>query len=45
MAGIILSFEQTDFLPKVKIKGKGRVEGTLFEKRKQYPVLKKPKKH
>lgn len=44
MAGIILSFEQTDFLPKVKIKGKGRQEGAKFEKRKQYPVLKKPKK-
>ena len=44
MTGIILGFEQTDFLPKVKIKGKGREEGYKFEKRKQYPVLKKTKK-
>ena len=43
MARIILGFEQRAFLPKVKIKGKGRAQGALFEKRKQYPVLKKPK--
>jgi hypothetical protein len=44
MAGIILGFEQTDFLPNIKIKGKGREQGYKFVKRKQYPVLKKPKK-
>jgi hypothetical protein len=44
MTGIILGFEQTDFLPKVIKKEKGRAEGFKLVKRKQYPVLKKTKK-
>lgn len=44
MSGIILGFEQNDFLPKAKIKGKGRVLGYKCAKRKRYPVLKKTKK-
>lgn len=44
MEGIILGFEQTDFLPKAKIKGKGRAKGHKCPKRKRYPVLKKGKK-
>lgn len=44
MAAIILRFEQTAFLPKVKIKGKGRAQGFKLGKRTRYPVLKKTKK-
>jgi hypothetical protein len=44
MAGIILGFEQTPFLPKAKIKGKGRKKGQTQEKRKHFPILKKQKK-
>lgn len=44
MTGIILGFDQNPFLPKVKIKGKGRAKGYKCPKRKRYPVLKKPKK-
>ncbi len=35
---IILGFEQTDFLPKLQIKGKGRKPGTILAKRPRYPV-------
>lgn len=44
LEGIILSFEQSPFLPKTRKKGKGRVEGMQFRKRKRYPVIKKGKK-
>jgi len=44
MAGIILGFEQTPFLPKAQIKGKGRSIGLIFPKREKYPVLTKKKK-
>lgn len=44
LAGIILSFEQTPFMPKLKIKGKGRKPGQTFPKRERHPVLKKKKK-
>ena len=44
MTGIILGFEQTDFLPKVQIKGKGRQKGHQQPKRERFPVLKKSKK-
>ena len=44
MAGIILGFEQAPFLPKVKIKGKGRQKGQTMIKRERFPVLKKQKK-
>lgn len=45
LEGIILSFDQDPFLPKPQIKGKGRIPGTKFPKRPQYPVRKKqPKK-
>ncbi len=44
MEGIILSFEQEPFLPKLQIKGKGRKLGQVMPKRKKYPVRKK-KKH
>ena len=44
LEGIILSFEQEPFLPKLKIKGKGRQQGQTFDKRERYPVLKKEKK-
>lgn len=44
LEGIILSFEQTPFLPKLKIKGKGRQQGQTFPKRERHPVLKKKKK-
>ena len=44
MASIILGFDQTDFLPKARKKGKGRAIGTTLTKRKKYPVLKKKRK-
>lgn len=43
MEGIILSFEQEPFLPKLQIKGKGRKLGQVMPKRKKYPVRKKKK--
>jgi len=42
LEAIILSFEQSPFLPKLKIKGRGRKIGTKFPKRTQHPVRKKP---
>jgi len=44
LAGIILGFEQDDFLPKLQIKGKGRQLGQTQPKRKRYPVWRKKKK-
>jgi len=44
MTGIILGFDQTPFLPKLQIKGKGRQLGQTMAERKRYPVLKKGKK-
>ncbi len=44
LTGIILGFEQDDFLPKLQIKGKGRQLGQTQPKRKKYPVRKKKKK-
>ncbi len=44
LANIILGFEQTDFLPKLQIKGKGRKLGQTQPKRKHYPVWKKRKR-
>ncbi len=44
LAGIILGFEQDDFLPKLQIKGKGRQLGQTQPKRKKYPVWRKRKK-
>lgn len=44
MEGIILDFEQSPYLPKAQIKGKGRQLGDTQPKRKQYPILKKKKK-
>lgn len=44
LESIILSFEKEPFLPKVQIKGKGRIPGTQFPKRTQYPVRKKSTK-
>ena len=44
LAGIILGFEQEDFLPKLRIKGKGRQLGQTLPKRKKYPVWRKRKK-
>lgn len=44
MAGIISGFDQTPFLPKLKIKGKGRELGQTMPRRKRYPVLVKGKK-
>ena len=44
MTRIILGFEQTPFLPKVQIKGKGRRLGQTLPKRKKYPILVKKKK-
>lgn len=44
LTGIILGFEQEDFLPKTQIKGKGRQVGQTQPKRKRFPVLKKKKK-
>ncbi len=44
LTGIIWGFDQTPFLPKVQIKGKGRQLGDTQPKRKKYPVLKKKKK-
>lgn len=44
MTRIILGFEQTPFLPKVQIKGKGRQLGQTQPKREKYPVLRKKKK-
>lgn len=44
MAGIILSFEQDPFLPKLQIKGKGRQPGQTLPKRERDPVRKKEKK-
>ena len=44
MEAIILGFEQTPFLPKQQIKGKGRQLGDVQEKRPTYPILKKKKK-
>jgi len=43
MEGIILSFEQEPFLPKLQIKGKGRKLGQKMPKRKRHPVRKKQK--
>lgn len=44
MMGIILSFDQSSFLPKVQIKGKGRQTGQTQAKRKRYPILELKKK-
>ena len=44
LSGIILGFDQEDFLPKLQIKGKGRKVGQTQPKRKKFPVLKKKKK-
>ena len=44
MASIILGFEQSPFLPKVQIKGKGRQKGHKQPKRMRFAVLKKQKK-
>lgn len=44
LQSIILSFEQSPFLPKLQIKGKGRAQGQTFIKRERHPVLKKKKK-
>lgn len=44
MAGIILGFDQSPFLPKVQIKGKGRQTGQTQTKRKRYPILELKKK-
>jgi hypothetical protein len=44
LRGIILSFEQTAFLPKPRKKGKGRKEGMKLPKKKRYPIIKKAKK-
>jgi len=44
MSSIILGFEQNPFLPKPRIKGKGRKAGYKCTERKLYPVLKKKKK-
>ena len=48
LASIILSFDQEPFLPKLKIKSKGRQKGDLQPKRKRHKVVykgkKKPKK-
>lgn len=41
---IILLFDQEPFLPKVKIKGKGRKKGDIQKKRARHPVKVKPKK-
>ena len=41
MQGIILSFEQGPFLPKLQIKGKGRCEGQKLTPRTRHPVLKR----
>ncbi len=43
LEGIILSFEQQPFMPKVKIKGNGRKVGQTLPKRERYPVLRKKK--
>lgn len=44
MDRIISGFEQKPFLPKAKIKGKGRQLGDTQPKREQYPILTKKKK-
>ena len=44
LAGIILGFDQDDFLPKLQIKGKGRKLGQTQPKRQRYPVWRKKKK-
>ncbi|MCP4653451.1 MAG: hypothetical protein GY858_08765 [Candidatus Omnitrophica bacterium] len=44
LESIILSFEQSPFFPKQRIKGKGRKKGMTFPPRKKYPVIKKVKK-
>lgn len=44
LAAIILGSEQTLFLPKPQINGKGRQLGGVQEKRPVYPILKKKKK-
>lgn len=44
LLAIILSFEQTPFVPKVKIKSKGRKKGEKQTKRQRYQVVKKRKK-
>lgn len=44
LSGIILGFEQEDFLPKPQINGKGRQVGQTQPKRKKFPVLRKKKK-
>ena len=43
MEGIILSFEQEPFLPKLQIKGNGRKLGQVMPKREKHPVRKKKK--
>lgn len=44
LLSIILGFDQSPFLPKVQIKGKGRPIGQTQPKRKRYPVLELKKK-
>ena len=44
LATIILSFNQEPFIPKLKIKSKGRQKGDLQPKRKRYEVVYKGKK-
>lgn len=44
MTRIILGFEQSPFLPKLQINGKGRQLGDTQPKREQYPILKKKNK-
>ncbi len=44
MTRIILGFDQTPFLPKLQINGKGRQLGQTMPERQKYPVLKKGKK-
>lgn len=45
LGSIILSFDQGPFLPKVKIKGKGRQKGARQVKRARFEVLKKQKRN
>lgn len=44
LASIILSFDQEPFIPKLKIKSKGRQKGEIQPKRKRYKVVYKGKK-
>jgi hypothetical protein len=41
---LFYSFDKIPFLPQKCKKGKGRIEGTTFESRKTYPIVKKTKK-